>query len=97
MRSRFYWRGHGEVTKKNEVEGQQEETVRGHEIFKHIMRGLKIPRFLLRGRGQMSSYQVIVILIFKMFRLTMFLKRNIVHPFCYLKFKRRMFSAWMSK
>ena len=54
VRSRFYWRGHGEVTKKNEAKGQREETVRGHEIFKHIMRGLKFPTFLMRGHQKYS-------------------------------------------
>ena len=54
VRSRFYWRGHGEVTKKNEVKGQRAETVRGHEIFKYQMRGLGISMILLRGHQDHS-------------------------------------------
>ena len=39
VRSRFYWRGHGEVTKKYEVKGQRAEAVRGHRIPTILLRG----------------------------------------------------------
>ena len=51
VRSRFLWRGHGEVTKKNEVKGQQEKLVRGHEIFQLELRGLEVPIFSWRGQN----------------------------------------------